>query len=295
MRTILVIINRKAGTDREKRLGTAIRKHLPGTDFTVEITYLQYLGHGTDLAREAVERGIDTVVAVGGDGSINEIAQGLLGAKTALAIIPLGSGNGLARALKIPLDVDAALRLVAKGRRRAMDAGFANEHLFLSNAGVGFDAMIADQFQHSRQRGLFNYARLVIGGFAGYRPADYAIKVDGVKQSGKAFLLTVANGNQFGYEFKLASVASVFDGQLDLCVVPPLRFMDLLPLSIHSLRGKLENSRYMEHQRASEVEVHSEGLSSLQVDGDAVPLNNKRTVHFRIMPRALQVIVPGKA
>lgn len=290
MRKILIIINRKAGTDREKRLGAAIREHLPPGAFSVETTYLQYLGHGADLAREAVRRGVDTVVAVGGDGSINEISQGLLGSKTALAIVPLGSGNGLARALKIPLDVNVALQIVANGNRKPMDAGFANEHLFLSNAGVGFDALIADRFQHSKKRGLINYARLVIGGFSSYRPSRYRINVDGEQREQQAFLMTVANGNQFGYEFKLAPDASVYDGMLDICMVPPLHFWDLLPLSMHSLRGT--KNRYMKHFTGKEIEVSSEDLSCLQVDGDAVPLSNGKTVYFRIAPGALQVIVP---
>ncbi|WP_157986426.1 diacylglycerol/lipid kinase family protein [Chitinophaga alhagiae] len=292
MRKILIIINRKAGTDREKRLGESIRRHLPADRFAVETTYLQYLGHGADLARDAVRRGVDTVVAVGGDGSINEVAQGLLGTKTALAIVPLGSGNGLARALKIPLDVGLALQLVAAGAKRPMDAGFANEHLFLSNAGVGFDAVIADRFRHSKKRGLINYARLVIGGFYRYRPSTYSVKVDGQEQGRKAFLMTVANGNQFGYEFKLAPQASVFDGMLDVCLVPPLGFFDLLPLSVRSLRGSIHKSRYMEHFTGKEIEVSSPELTSLQVDGDAVPLTNGKTVYFRVAQGALQVIVP---
>lgn len=294
MRKILIIINRKAGTDREKRLGEAIRQHLPSMQFSVETTYLQYLGHGTDLAREAVQRGVDTVVAVGGDGSINEIAQGLLGSSTALAIVPLGSGNGLARALKIPLDAGIALQIVAAGYKRPMDAGFANEHLFLSNAGVGFDALIADRFQHSKKRGLVNYARLVIGGFSSYKPSKYKINVDGAPREQKAFLMTVANGNQFGYEFKLAPKASLHDGLLDVCLVPPLRFWDLLPLSICSLRGNIDQSRYMEHFTGKEIEVSSDDLSCLQVDGDAVPLSKGKTVYFRIAPGALQIIVPAE-
>ncbi|MGX5818381.1 diacylglycerol/lipid kinase family protein [Chitinophaga lutea] len=294
MRKILIIINRKAGTDRQKALGELIRRVLPPPAFSVETTWLQYLGHGTDLAREAVQRGVDTVVAVGGDGSINEIAQGLLGTRTALAIVPLGSGNGLARALGIPLNAEKALEIVARGERRPMDAGFANEHLFLSNAGVGFDAVIADRFRHSKKRGLINYARLVIGGFAGYQPAEYRLlSEDGSERKERAFLMTVANGNQFGYDFKVAPQASVFDGQLDVCLVPPLRFWDLLPLSIRSLRGDLHKSRYMRHFTAKEVSVSSEALSSLQVDGDAVSPGKDKTVYFRIAEGALQVLVPS--
>ncbi|MGE7777918.1 diacylglycerol/lipid kinase family protein [Chitinophaga sp. NPDC101104] len=293
MRKILIIINRKAGTDREKSLGAAIARQLPEDRFQVETTYLQYLGHGTDLAISAVDRGVDTVVAVGGDGSINEIAQGLVGSKTALAIVPLGSGNGLARALNIPLDVDQALAIVAGGNKRPMDAGYANEHLFLSNAGVGFDAVIADRFRHSKKRGLINYARLVVGGFSTYKPAVYKIRMDGKETEAPAFLMTVANGNQFGYDFKLAPQASLFDGRLDVCMVRPLRFWDLLPLSISSLRGNIGESRYMQHFTGQEITVASPDLSCLQVDGDAVPLTQGKTVHFNVVPGALQILVPN--
>lgn len=291
MRKILIIINRKAGTDRQKQMDAAILRQLPADRFSVETVYLQYLGHGADLAREAVRRGVHTVVAVGGDGSINEIAQGLVGSDTALAIVPLGSGNGLARALKIPLDVDRALQTVAADQKMAMDAGYANEHLFLSNAGVGFDALIADRFQHSKKRGLINYARLVIGGFSSYEPAQYSIKTDGNETQEKAFLMTVANGNQFGYEFKLAPKASVFDGLLDVCLMPPVKFLHLLPICVHSLRGTIDRSRFMKHFTGKEITVSSPRLHCLQVDGDAVPLNGK-TVYFRIVPGALQVVVP---
>lgn len=294
MKKILFIINRKAGTDREKRLEGAIRQHLPASDFEVEITHLAYLGHGADLAREAVERGVHTVVAVGGDGSINEIAQGLVGTRTALAILPLGSGNGLARALKIPLDVSKALQLIVQNKQLPIDVGYANEHLFLSNAGVGFDALIADQFRHTKKRGLWGYAKLVIGGFRRYQPAAYSIGIDDKRLQERAFLLTVANGNQFGYEFKLAPQANVFDGQLDVCVMPPVGFFSLLPVSIYSLLGRIDKTRYMKHFTGKEIVVKSEELAYLQVDGDAVALSTGGEVRFKVRPAALVVIVNDK-
>ncbi|MCW3462701.1 diacylglycerol/lipid kinase family protein [Chitinophaga nivalis] len=291
MKKILFIINRKAGTDREKKLGDAIRQHLPADQFEVSITHLAYLGHGADLSREAVKNGVHTVVAVGGDGSINEIAQGLVGSQTAMAILPLGSGNGLARALKIPLDVHKALRLIAAGKQRAIDVGYANEHLFLSNAGVGFDALIAEQFRHTKKRGLSGYAKLVLKSFKDYQPASYSIDIDGQQLQVPAFLLTIANGNQFGYEFKLAPGANVFDGLLDICIMPPVSFLELLPVSMYSLLGNIDKTRFMQHYTGKEITIRSSELQYLQVDGDAVPLSEPGLVRLRIQQAAIQVVV----
>jgi diacylglycerol kinase (ATP) len=291
LRKILFIVNRKAGTDREKRLENIIRRYLTPKAFSVGVTFLEYLGHGKVLAQEAVANGVDTVVAVGGDGSINEIAQGLIGSQTALGIIPLGSGNGLARALKIPLKVQYALEVIANGRRKPMDVGFANEHLFLSNAGVGFDALVADKFRHTKQRGLSGYAKLVVNSFSKYKGVEYAINIDGKEQRAKAFLLTVANGNQFGYEFKLAPNANVFDGELDLCLVPPVNLFGLVPVVLYSLLGTIDKTRFMRHSMGKEIVVKSPELQYLQVDGDAVPLTSGQQVTFSIQTSALQVIV----
>jgi lipid kinase, YegS/Rv2252/BmrU family len=291
LRKILIIINRKAGTDREKRLEDVIAEVLPPSAFFVQITHLAYLGHGKDLAREAVQQGVDTVVAVGGDGSINEIAQGLTGTNTALAVIPLGSGNGLARALKIPLDVRKALQLIVDNNRAAIDAGYADEYLFLSNAGVGFDALVADKFRNTTKRGLWGYAKLVIKSFREYKGNNYSIDIDGRKLERPAFLLSVANGNQMGYEFKLAPGASLFDGLLDIVIVRPVSFLGLLPLSIYSLLGTVHKTSYMQHFTGKDVTIRSPQLNYLQVDGDAVPLNTSGEVHFKVVSGAIQMIV----
>jgi diacylglycerol kinase (ATP) len=291
LKKILFIINRKAGTDREKRLEHAISRHLPADQYEVSTAYLAYLGHGADLAREAVQNGIHIVVAVGGDGSINEISQGLVGSNTAMAILPLGSGNGLARALKIPLNIDKALQLIVSNKQRAIDVGYANEHLFLSNAGVGFDALIAEQFRHNTKRGLSGYAKLVLKSFNSYEPAAYNVEIDGESFQTKAFLLTVANGNQFGYEFKLAPKASVFDGQLDICIMPPVGIMSLLPVSIFSLMGNIDHTRYIKHYTGKDIIIRSSELQYLQVDGDAVPLSEKGVVRIRIQTQAINLVV----
>jgi diacylglycerol kinase (ATP) len=291
-RNILLLINPKAGTDRKKNIYAAIDRILDASHFDIVVKTLSDVGDGRKFARKAVEDRLDTVVAIGGDGTINEIAQELVNTPTALGIIPLGSGNGLARALKIPRNISDALRIIATGRCARMDVGYANEHLFLSNAGVGFDALIAERFKHSKRRGLANYARLVLSSFAKYRPLQYRVEMGDMVLEQEAFLLTIANGNQFGYDFKLTPKANVFDGWLDLCIVPPIHFYDLLPLGFESRVGWMDHSKYLVHQTAKELTITSEDFFSLQLDGDAVTSKNVQKVQVRIAPKALRIVIP---
>ena len=136
-------MNRKAGTDDKEAFPAAVARYLDATRFSSRIVYTDYRGHAVELAAGAAREGVETVVVVGGDGSATEVARGLVDTATVMAIIPRGSGNGLARFLGIPRDMRRALELIGRGTPRAIDVGTAGGHLFLSNAGVGFDALIA--------------------------------------------------------------------------------------------------------------------------------------------------------
>lgn len=287
---LVFIVNPKSGVEREKEIQQAIDKHLDHNVYSHELLHTEYAKHGIELARNAAAKGAYAVVAVGGDGSLNDIVRGLQGTDTALAIIPKGSGNGMARTLSIPLDVTKAIEVINSGKSINMDIAYANEHLFVSNAGVAFDALISKKFAKSLRRGFAVYSWLVTKYMWLYKERHFTMNIDGKEIAERAFIINVANGQQFGYDFKIAPNASWTDGLLDVVIIRrfPKVFGGLLALRI--AKGKILGSRYVQHFRAKRVVVSNPQLKLMQTDGDAHECSN--TIEFRIDPGKQKVIVP---
>ena len=199
---LVFIINPKSGVERQKEIKQGIDANLDAQQFSYELVHTEFAKHGTTLAREAARNGAYAVVAVGGDGSVNDIAQGLTGSDTVLAIIPKGSGNGMARTIGIPLTVADAIKTINGNKVASIDLGYANSRLFVSNAGVAFDALISKKFAKSERRGLMVYSWLVTKYMWLYKSWDWEITIDGNPIREKAFMINVVNGQQFGYNFK---------------------------------------------------------------------------------------------
>lgn len=260
--------------------------------FAYEVRYTQYPGHATELSIQAVKEKVDIVVVVGGDGSVNEAAQALVHSQTILGIVPHGSGNGLARALKLPLKPEACIQVINKMHVRDIDVGYANDRLFVSNAGVGFDALIARRFARAESRGLINYAKLVIQSMKSYQCKNYSIQVDETRVEEQAFFVAVANGNQFGYEFRIAPKAELDDGKLDICLVRPLKWYQWPWITVKSFAGTLQSSATVQQLQGSELLIdRQEPLEWMQLDGEAVRVNHT-PIKLGIHPRALRVLVP---
>lgn len=287
---LVFIINPKSGTDRVKAMQDIIDARLDMAQFTYEIQYTQYAKHGTDLAKAAANNGAYGVVAIGGDGSVNDAAVGLIGTNTVLGIIPKGSGNGMARTMKIPLTPVDAVDVLNLGRTVRMDIGYVNDQPFISNAGVGFDALVSKKFSMSERRGLRAYSWLVTKHLWQYREWDYQLTIDGKALNQKAFMINIANGQQFGYNFKIAPKASFTDGLLDVIVIKKFPKMLGGVLTARALRGTIMNSPYVDHYLAKDITITHPDLKLMQTDGDAHPCDNK--LHFRIAPAALEVMVP---
>ena len=287
---LVFIINPRSGTDRIKAIQSAIDAGIDEAFYTHETQYTQRPQHGTELARIAASRGAYAVIAVGGDGSVTDVAIGLEGSRTALGIIPKGSGNGMARTIGLPLKVAEAIRVINRGNTQKIDVGYVNDKMFVSNAGVGFDALISKKFAKSNRRGLLMYSWLVTKYLWLYNEWDWRITIDDKLISERAFLVNVANGQQFGYNFKIAPDASFTDGWLDVTIIR--RFPKLLgsSLALRAIWGKITGSRYVQHYRAKEVSIVHPDLRLMQTDGDAHACNNR--LDFRIVPAALEVIVP---
>lgn len=297
---IRLIINPRAGHRKRSSLLRVLETALQKLHIDYEICWTSYAGHGRELAAEAIARGFAFVGVVGGDGSVNEVATAFAEAssedvRTRLVIIPAGSGNGLARALNIPLSPRKAIELIHSGRIRWIDAGIANGRYFFSNAGVGFDALIARRFAGHTLRGILTYTWLTLASFQKYRAKKYTLSLDGEILQERAFLIAVANGNQFGYAFKIAPHASPDDGWLEVCIIRPLNWTSLAKLAVQALRGKLNDSeKQVRFFRAKQLTIQrKKTIKWMQVDGEPVDIRCQGQVEIGLLPRVLPVVVPG--
>jgi YegS/Rv2252/BmrU family lipid kinase len=287
---LAIIINPNAGTERNKAIQDAFDSKLDKNQFSYEILYTEYPKHGIELARDAAGNGAYAVVAVGGDGSVNDVVGGLINTNTALAIIPKGSGNGMARTMKIPLKLEEAIEVINRNNSIMMDVGFANGRPFISNAGVGFDALISKKFTKSKKRGFAVYSWLVTKHLWMYNEWDWEINIDGKEIKERAFLVNVANGRQFGYNFQIAPNASWTDGLLDLIIIKKFPKMMGGALVLRAMNGTITNSPYVEHYRGTNIRISNPNLKLMQTDGDAHKCDN--AIHFHVEQGLQKVIVP---
>lgn len=290
MKKILFIINPRSGVDRVKALQGLIEQHLDKSQYTYEIAYTQYAKHGTELARKATEENFEVIVAVGGDGSVNDIIAGMYGTNAALAIIPKGSGNGLARSLKIPLDPVHALALINKGNTATIDLGKADSRIFVSNTGVGFDALVARKFAKSSRRGMAIYSWIVTKYLWMYKEWKWDIVVDGTPMREKAFILTVANAAQFGYNFKIAPLADLQDGLFDIVIIKKYPKILGALIALRAFRGTLMKSKYVLHFKGKNITISHPQLSLLQMDGDVHKCGHE--VKIEMLQASLNILVP---
>jgi diacylglycerol kinase (ATP) len=294
MKKILVLINPKAGNDKNKALQDLISQEL-GAYYNIYFEKTAYAGHATLLAQQAVLQKYFAVIAVGGDGSINEIASALVHTETALGIIPRGSGNGIARSLQIDLDASSALKTIKNGIIQHIDVGIVNDQqYFFSNLGVGFDVAISKSFANATTRGFQGYVAMVFKHYFSYKCNIYEIITDGKPaQIKEAFMLNIANAEQFGLNFKIAPHASMNDGKFDIILTK--NFPKLLGLKItwQAFTGKILNNKYIEKWHGKNLIIRSKNnLSYYQVDGDVKANNNSNELKISIIPSALKVFQP---
>lgn len=291
MKHLVFVVNPQSGVERNKQIQSAIDKYLNHSVYSHEIQLTERAGHGEDIARRAAADGAFAVVAVGGDGSVNDVLRGLFGTGTSLAIIPKGSGNGLARTLSIPVDVRKALEVINTGLMEKIDLATANGKLFASNAGVGYDALICKKFANSTRRGLGVYSWLVTKYMWLYRDWNWKITVDGIEYQRTAFLVNVANGQQMGYDFKIAPDANWTDGLLDVVIINKFPKIIGAWLGLRMYNGSLLKSNYVERIRGKHIIISNPDLKLMQADGDAIACSNQ--LEFKVLERA-QTIVVGK-
>lgn len=286
------IINSRIGAARIQSAETEIELLFGGKLYEIHKT--EYAGHTTDLAREAISKNFTHVVAIGGDGTVNEVVQVLANTTTILSIVPCGSGNGLARHCYIPLDIPSAIALVLKGKAEPIDLGRVNDIYFISNAGVGLDAEVCYDIQHSTQRGLKMYVRFVAKKFIKYKPVQYVITTEqGTIIKEKGYFMNVANGKQFGYGFEIAPEASLQDGILDLILVKKLSVFSSVRFVLDGWRKKLTSNPDCYYLKGKSFTIESEHMKVLQSDGDAHECDG--VCRFEVCEKALYLMIPQDA
>ena len=290
---IIFIYNPVSGGKGKKLILHQIDSLLDRRKYDDEILRTEYAGHATLLTRRAVDSGADIVCAVGGDGTVNEVARGLLHTGVALAIIPCGSGNGLARHLHIPIAPRRAIDIINKGEIHDMDYGIINDKPFFCTCGVGFDAFISGKFARSSHRGPLTYMENVLKSWLAYNPQTYTLEIlddDEKQEEKKAFIISCANASQYGNNAYIAPMASVRDGVLDVTILKPFSVLDVTQLAIQMFNGTLDQNSNIETFRCKRLVIHRDGPGLIHYDGD--PVEADADVQVSIMQSGLKCLSP---
>lgn len=289
----LFIVNPASGTGRQKNIETVIKENLDHDLFDYSVRYTEHIHHGTELAREAADGGYDCVVAVGGDGSVNDIAQGLKDTGVHMGIIPCGSGNGLARTLKIPLRPALAVKTLNKLQSQTIDSIVINDrYLSVNAAGVGFDAHIARLLKVAKKRGFQAYASLFFREYASYENSNYRLTIDGRTLYRKAWFIAIANGRQYGYNLSVAPKAQIADGLLDITIIDKVPIEHIAITAPMAFMNLLDHSQHAEMFRAKEV--HLEGNLDKWVNIDGEGENIGKELHFVVHPQSVKIYTNSK-
>ena len=287
---LLFIINPVSGGKTTKNIPETIASKIDIQKYEYQIKYTEYAGHARELAQQAIDRNMDIIVAVGGDGTMNEVASCLVHSKRVLGIIPVGSGNGLARHLGISRSVSKAIQFINKGHFQLIDTATVNGRAFISIAGIGFDAYIAKKFKDSKKRGFSGYLKLIASYYLKYKPKKYKIIIDNKTLTVKALFVAIANSNQFGYNTQIAPKAKLNDGLLDVCIVKKPKLLEMPVVANLVLLKMIDKSPHLSITPAKEMLILRKKGKYVNIDGEAVKM--KKKLEIKIMPSSLKVIIP---
>ncbi|MBN2356688.1 diacylglycerol kinase family lipid kinase [candidate division KSB1 bacterium] len=291
LKKVKFIYNPRSGLMRNPLI---IRKLIEFTlheaPFSYDFVETQHRGHARELSAQAAAQGYDAVVAVGGDGTANEVASGLLCTSCALGIIPIGSGNGLARGLSIPVSVRRATRVLLDGTVRVIDAGQIENRNFFVVTGIGFDALIGKLFDDRSLRGPLPYFYIGVREFFFYRPELFTLKFDDRTITVRALLVTIANTKQWGNGVFIAPKAEPDDGLLDICIIHRINTWRAVYHLPKLFTGKIDKVREYERYQTTSLQILRQKPGPFHVDGEPVDADN--VLNISIKKRSLSVIVP---
>lgn len=286
---ILFIMNPKSGVGSKESIPELIEKNIDKELFDYQIANTEYVGHATELAKQAVEDKVGIVVAVGGDGTVNEVGKALINTDTAIGIIPTGSGNGLARHLAIPMNVKKSLQILNQACIHKLDYGIINGIPFFCTCGMGFDAFISMKFAEAGKRGVVTYVQKVLEEGLKYEPQTYDIEDNEGVHHYKAFLISVANASQYGNNAYIAPQASMSDGLLDIIIMEPFDIIDAPQVAIEMFNKTLDKNSKIKTFKAKRIHIHRKEEGVIHYDGD--PIMAGKDVEIKLVSKGIKVVV----
>jgi len=290
MEKITVIINPVSGSTSKKRIPNLLDQYIPSDQFEKQLFFTEYRGHAFELASRAVKENADYIIAVGGDGTVNEVARALIESSSVLGIIPMGSGNGLARDLAIPMDSRKALEVILEHNIRTIDYCKANNRIFFCTCGVGFDASVSERFNKRKHRGPLTYMRSIFAEYLQFKPNTYDIVFENEVLTKKAFLVTCANASQYGNNAYIAPQADMNDGMMDIAILSPFSPLDVGHLIIQMFTKQITKNRKLQYYRSKKFALRRAKPGIVHIDGEPVYMD--KIISMEVYPNGLNVIVP---
>ena len=285
------IVNPISGINEKESVVKAVEETIDREKYDFSILSTLYAGHAEEIARMAANEGVDIVAAVGGDGTINEVGRALAHTETAMAVVPCGSGNGLARHLRIPINPMRAVKVINEGQEEKIDYGIIDGHPFFCTCGVGFDAFVSLKFANSGKRGILSYLENALRESVSYSPETYEIENSEGTVKYKAFLITCANASQYGNNAFIAPHASLTDGLMDITVLEPFSVIDVPTLSYQLFNKTIDQNSRIKTMRDTKITIRRAHGGVLHYDGD--PVMGGKTIEVEIVHQGLKVIVPN--
>lgn len=286
---ILFIMNPISGNAKKTGIPKIIETTLDTRLFDFEIEQTKYVGHACELADKAKDNGYDAVVAVGGDGTVNDVAKALTHSETALGIIPCGSGNGLARHLMLPMDIAKAVEVINAFTIHDLDYGVINDIPFFCTCGMGFDAFISMKFAESGRRGPVTYLENILREGVKYKPETYEIKDESGSSLCRAFLISCANASQYGNNAYIAPQASMSDGLLDVIIMEPFDILDAPQISIDMFNKTLDKNSNIKTFKTKHIQIHRQKPGFIHYDGE--PVMTDSDVDISIRDKGIKIII----
>ena len=291
---IIFIVNPISGHHDKSKFPSIVDTLIDKDKYDYTITFTEYGGHAVELTKKAIEDQYDIIVAVGGDGTINEVATSMIGASQTFAIVPYGSGNGLARHLHLPLKPKKVItEVINKGVKSKIDTASMNGVPYISIAGVGFDAIIADFFAKDPNRGIKTYVKLVTKEYMHFKPKKYHLILDDKQELDcEPLFISFANSNQFGSNAVVSPTASLNDGLLDVCIFKKPNMLQVPFVAERLMTKRIDKTRFVDIHKASKIMVIREKEEIANVDGEAKIM--PKDIVVEILPLSLNILLPNK-